>query len=137
MRVVAGGVYALLVTSSNGLWRYEIGDRVEFTSTDPYRIRFAGRTRQYINVFGEEVIVNNTDAALARACARTGAAVSEYTVAPLYMSLDRRGAHECGSWSSTGVPPTRRASLRSSMPRFAPRIRTTTPNARPRSTPCV
>ncbi len=92
--VVAGGVYALLVTSSNGLWRYEIGDRVEFTSTDPYRIRFAGRTRQYINVFGEEVIVNNTDAALARACARTGAAVSEYTVAPLYMSLDRRGAHE-------------------------------------------
>ena len=92
--VEEGGVYAMLITSNNGLWRYEIGDTVEFTSTDPYRIRFAGRTRQYINVFGEEVIVNNTDAALARACAATGARVEEYTVAPLYMSLDRRGAHE-------------------------------------------
>lgn len=92
--VERGGVYAMLVTANNGLWRYEIGDTVEFTSTDPYRIRFAGRTRQYINVFGEEVIVNNTDAALADAAERTGAVVSEYTVAPLYMSLDRRGAHE-------------------------------------------
>lgn len=92
--VERGGVYAMLISSNNGLWRYEIGDQVEFTSTDPYRIRFAGRTMQYINVFGEEVIVNNTDAALARACERTGAVVGEYTVAPLYMSLDRRGAHE-------------------------------------------
>ncbi len=92
--VRAGRSYALLITSNNGLWRYEIGDRVEFTSTDPYRIRFAGRTRQYINVFGEELIVDNADRALAAACAETGAAVAEYSVAPCYMSLSERGAHE-------------------------------------------
>ena len=92
--VECGRTYALLVTSSNGLWRYEIGDRVEFTSTDPYRIRFAGRTRQYINAFGEELIVDNADRALVEACRATGAAVSEYTVAPCYMSLSERGAHE-------------------------------------------
>lgn len=92
--VVCGRPYALLITSNNGLWRYEIGDRVELTSTDPYRIRFAGRTKQYINAFGEELIVDNADRALTEACRRTGAAVSEYTVAPRYMSLDERGAHE-------------------------------------------
>jgi len=92
--VERGRSYAMLITSNNGLWRYEIGDRVEFTSTDPYRIRFAGRTRQYINVFGEELIVDNADRALAAACAATGAAVAEYSVAPCYMSLDERGAHE-------------------------------------------
>ena len=92
--VERGRVYAMLVTSNNGLWRYEIGDRVEFTATDPYRIRFAGRTKQYINVFGEELIVDNADRALVEACRRTGASVSEYTVAPCYMSLRERGAHE-------------------------------------------
>jgi hypothetical protein len=89
-----GVVYALVVTSNNGLWRYEIGDTVEFTSTDPYRIRFAGRTRQYINVFGEELIVDNAERALEAACRETGAEVEEYTVAPCYMDIDRRGAHE-------------------------------------------
>lgn len=92
--VRAGRSYAMLITSNNGLWRYEIGDRVEFTSTDPYRIRFAGRTRQYINVFGEELIVDNADRALSEACRVTGAVVAEYTVAPCYMSLEERGAHE-------------------------------------------
>lgn len=92
--VKCGEVYALLITSNNGLWRYEIGDTVEFTSTDPYRIRFAGRTRQYINAFGEEVIADNADRALERACRETGAVVGEYTVAPCYMSLRERGAHE-------------------------------------------
>ncbi|MCM1151505.1 MAG: GH3 auxin-responsive promoter family protein [Alistipes sp.] len=92
--VRAGGTYAMLITSNNGLWRYEIGDRVEFTSVAPYRIRFAGRTRQYINVFGEELIVDNADRALAKACDRTGAVVAEYSVAPCYMSLRERGAHE-------------------------------------------
>lgn len=92
--VVCGRPYALLITSNNGLWRYEIGDRVEFTSVNPYRIRFAGRTKQYINVFGEELIVDNADRALAEACAHTGAVVGEYTVAPCYMSLHERGAHE-------------------------------------------
>lgn len=92
--VKCGEVYALLITSNNGLWRYEIGDTVEFTSTDPYRIRFAGRTRQYINAFGEEVIADNADRALERACRETGAVVGEYTVAPCYMSFRERGAHE-------------------------------------------
>lgn len=92
--VVCGEVYAMIVTSNNGLWRYEIGDTVEFTSTDPYRIRFAGRTRQFINVFGEELIVDNADRALVEACRMTGAVVNEYTVAPCYMSLETRGAHE-------------------------------------------
>lgn len=92
--VERGKVYAVLITSNNGLWRYEIGDTVEFTSTDPYRIRFAGRTRQYINVFGEELIVDNAEAALAEACRATGAIVGEYSVAPCYMSLRERGAHE-------------------------------------------
>lgn len=92
--VECGRRYAMLVTSTNGLWRYEIGDCVEFTSTNPYRIRFAGRTRQYINAFGEELIVDNADRALVEACRRTGAVVDEYTVAPCYMSLEERGAHQ-------------------------------------------
>lgn len=92
--VRAGETYAMLITSDNGLWRYEIGDTVTFTSTDPYRIRFAGRTRQFLNVFGEEVIVDNAERALSEACRLTGARVEEYTVAPRFMTLDRRGAHE-------------------------------------------
>ena len=92
--VRCGVVYAMLITSNNGLWRYEIGDTVEFTSTNPYRIRFAGRTRQFINVFGEELIVDNAERALHGACEATGAVVGEYTVAPCYMSIDRRGAHQ-------------------------------------------
>lgn len=92
--VEAGKTYAMLITSNNGLWRYEIGDTVTFTSTDPYRIRFAGRTRQFINVFGEELIVDNADKALVEACQKTGAVVTEYSVAPCYMTIDRQGAHE-------------------------------------------
>lgn len=92
--VECGKVYAMLISSINGLWRYEIGDTVEFTSTDPYRIRFAGRTRQYINVFGEELIADNAVQALVETCRQTGAVVGEYTVAPCYMSLRTRGAHE-------------------------------------------
>lgn len=92
--VECGKVYAMLISSNNGLWRYEIGDTVEFTSVNPYRIRFAGRTRQYINVFGEELIADNAEKALLAACRETGAVVAEYTVAPCYMSLRERGAHE-------------------------------------------
>lgn len=92
--VEAGKTYAMLITSNNGLWRYEIGDTITFTSTDPYRIRFAGRTRQFINVFGEELIVDNADKALVEACRKTGAVVTEYSVAPCYMTIDRQGAHE-------------------------------------------
>ena len=92
--VEVGKTYAIIITSDNGLWRYEIGDTVTFTSTDPYRIRFAGRTRQFINVFGEELIVDNADRALVEACQKTGAVVHDYSVAPIYMSVDRQGAHE-------------------------------------------
>lgn len=92
--VQAGETYAMLITANNGLWRYEIGDTVTFTSTDPYRIRFAGRTRQFINVFGEELIVDNAERALLEACRAFGVRVEEYTVAPRFMTLDRAGAHE-------------------------------------------
>lgn len=92
--VRCGEVYAMIITSINGLWRYEIGDTVEFTSTNPYRIRFAGRTRQFINAFGEEVIVDNAEKALEVACEATGAVVEEYSVAPCFMGLNTRGGHE-------------------------------------------
>ncbi len=92
--VEAGRDYALVVTSSNGLWRYEIGDVVHFTSTDPYRIRFGGRTREFINAFGEELIVDNADKALQEVCRVTGAVVSEYTVAPRFMTLGGEGGHD-------------------------------------------
>ncbi len=92
--VEAGRDYALVITSSNGLWRYEIGDVVHFTSTDPYRIRFGGRTREFINAFGEELIVDNADKALQEVCKATGAVVSEYTVAPRFMTLEGEGGHD-------------------------------------------
>ncbi len=92
--VKLGVTYALIITSSNGLWRYEIGDMIEFTSLDPYRIRFAGRTRQYINAFGEEVIVENTDGAIVKACEKMDAVIGDYMVAPKFMSVGERGCHQ-------------------------------------------
>ena len=92
--VEAGRRYAMLVSSCNGLWRYELGDVVEFTSTDPYRIRVAGRTRQFINAFGEELVVENAERAIAAAATAAGAVVGEYTAAPRYMTLHEAGAHE-------------------------------------------
>ncbi len=92
--VAAGREYALLMSSVNGLWRYRLGDRVVFTSTDPYRLRVAGRTKQYVNAFGEELVIGNAEQALLRACFVTGAVVEEYTVAPEYMSAAGRGRHE-------------------------------------------
>lgn len=92
--VQAGRRYAMLISSCNGLWRYELGDVVEFTSTDPYRIRVAGRTRQFINAFGEEVVMENAERAVTVAAEATGAVVSEYTAGPRYMTLHGRGAHE-------------------------------------------
>lgn len=87
-------VYALVITAPGGLWRYLIGDTIRFTSTNPYRLRIVGRTRHYINAFGEEVMVENTDAALQKACAETGALVRDYTVAPIYLEAGQRGAHQ-------------------------------------------
>ncbi len=92
--VRTGCEYAVLMTSANGVWRYRLGDKVVFTSTDPYRLRVAGRTKQYVNAFGEELMIGNAEEALSRACRATGAVAGEYTVAPKYMSASGDGCHE-------------------------------------------
>ncbi len=92
--VQLGVNYAMIISNSAGLYRYMIGDTVEFTSVSPYRIRITGRTKSYINVFGEEVIVDNAEKALRMACERTGAEVEEYTAAPIFMEGKQKGAHE-------------------------------------------
>lgn len=86
--------YALVMSSTNGLWRYVIGDTVKFTSTSPYRMRITGRTRHFINAFGEELIIDNADAALHQACQATGASVSDYTAGPIFMGDEAKGSHE-------------------------------------------
>lgn len=87
--------YALIITTNGGLWRYMIGDTIKFTSLDPYRIQVSGRTKHYINTFGEEVIVENAEDALYYACSATNAIVKEYTAAPVYMESNaKNGAHE-------------------------------------------
>lgn len=92
--VVPGKNYAPVITTNGGLWRYLIGDTVQFTSLKPFRVKVSGRIKHYINAFGEEVIVDNTDQAVAFACQRTGAAVKDYTAAPVYFSEGENGAHE-------------------------------------------
>ncbi|MDC6350046.1 GH3 auxin-responsive promoter family protein [Zeaxanthinibacter sp. PT1] len=86
--------YAILITTNAGLWRYKIGDTVRFTSTDPYRIKITGRTKHHINVFGEELIIENTEEALKTICQKTGAEIADYTVAPIFMAGKEKGAHE-------------------------------------------
>lgn len=86
--------YAVIITTNSGLWRYMIGDTVRFTSLAPYRIRVSGRTKHHINVFGEELMVENTDQAIAKTCQLTGAEVVDYTVAPIFMQGKEKGAHE-------------------------------------------
>ena len=86
--------YAIVITTNAGLWRYIIGDTVVFTSLNPHKIRISGRTRQFINAFGEEVIMDNAEKALQAACRSTHAIVSEYTAGPVYMDSEHNGAHE-------------------------------------------
>ncbi len=86
--------YAMVISTNAGLWRYLIGDTVSFTSLSPYRIRISGRTKSYINAFGEEVIVDNTDRALQAASEETGAIISEYTAAPIYLDDRQSAAHQ-------------------------------------------
>lgn len=92
--VRVGEDYEMIITSCNGLWRYRIGDTVTFTSTKPYRIRISGRTKQYLNVFGEELMVSNTEQALSYACRECNADVGDYTVAPVYMTDREQGRHQ-------------------------------------------
>jgi len=86
--------YAVVITTNSGLWRYLIGDTVRFTSLNPYKIRVSGRTKHHINVFGEELMVENTDQAIAKACQLTQTEVVDYTVAPIFMDGKEKGAHE-------------------------------------------
>ena len=86
--------YAVVITTNSGLFRYLVGDTVRFTSLNPFRIRVTGRTKHHINVFGEELMVENTDQALAKACHVTQAEIIDYTVAPVFMKEKEKGAHE-------------------------------------------
>lgn len=92
--VEVGKNYALIISTTGGLWRYMVGDTIQFTQLHPYKIKVTGRTGHYINAFGEEVIVGNTDAAIAHACEKAGAKINDYTVAPLYFSSGNNGAHQ-------------------------------------------
>jgi hypothetical protein len=92
--VETGVNYVMIISTNAGLWRYLIGDTVKFTSLYPHKIRITGRTAHYINVFGEELIIENAEDALKKACVETNAIVSEYTVAPIFMSETSNGAHE-------------------------------------------
>ena len=86
--------YAVVITTNGGLWRYLVGDTIRFTSLNPYRIRITGRTKHYINVFGEELMVENTDRAIAKTCQMTQSEIVDYTVAPVFMKDKEKGAHE-------------------------------------------
>ncbi|MDR3245488.1 MAG: GH3 auxin-responsive promoter family protein [Prevotellaceae bacterium] len=92
--VETGVNYAMIISTNAGLWRYVIGDTLKFTSLYPHKIKITGRTAHYINVFGEELIVGNAEEALKKTCTETNAIVSEYTVAPIFMSETSSGAHE-------------------------------------------
>jgi hypothetical protein len=92
--VETGVNYAMVITTNAGLWRYMIGDTVTFTSTDPYRIKITGRTKSFINAFGEELIVDNAEKALDIACNKCKAVISDYTAAPVYLEGKDKAAHE-------------------------------------------
>ena len=92
--VEVGRNYAMLISTACGLWRYMIGDTVRFTSKDPYKFVITGRTKHFINAFGEELIVDNAEQGLAKACAATGAQVADYTAAPVYMDAEARCRHQ-------------------------------------------
>lgn len=92
--VEVGKNYAMLITTACGLWRYEIGDTVQFTSINPYKFIITGRTKYFINAFGEELIMDNAEKGLEAACKATGAQVSEYTAAPIYMDANAKCRHQ-------------------------------------------
>jgi hypothetical protein len=93
-QVEKGINYAIVITTNAGLWRYKIGDTILFTSTKPYRIKVTGRTKHFINVFGEELIIENTDKALKIVAKKTKSEILDYTVAPIFMEGKTKGAHE-------------------------------------------
>ena len=94
--VVLGKNYAIIISTNAGLWRYKIGDTVKFTSISPYRIKISGRTKHFINAFGEEVVVENAEFAITKACEATQAIVSNFTAAPIYLSSEQNGTYNKG-----------------------------------------
>ena len=92
--VETGRQYAPVISTNGGLWRYLLGDTIQFTSLNPFRVTVSGRLKHFINAFGEELIIDNTDKAIAIACEKTGAVVNDYHAAPVYFSDDGNGAHE-------------------------------------------
>ena len=98
--------YALVISTNAGLWRYVVGDTVRFTSLAPYRVRITGRTKHFLNAFGEELVIENAEAAVAAASRATGAAVRDFTAAPVWFAADSatsRGGHE---WAVEFADPT-------------------------------
>ena len=92
--VKLGTHYAIVISTTGGLWRYIVGDTIVFTNLKPYRIKVTGRLKHYINAFGEEIIIDNSDAAIAVAAEKTSSVVNDYTAAPVFFSSTRNGAHE-------------------------------------------
>ncbi|MBK6729905.1 MAG: GH3 auxin-responsive promoter family protein [Bacteroidetes bacterium] len=92
--VEVGKNYGLVISTNAGLWRYKVGDTIRFTSTHPFRVQVSGRIKHFINAFGEEVIVDNSDEAVRKACLATGAIIKDYTAAPIYFSGEGKGGHE-------------------------------------------
>jgi len=92
--VIIGKNYALVISTTGGLWRYLIGDTIQFTSKNPYRIKITGRIKHYMNAFGEEIIVDNADKAIAVAAKITNSVVTDYTAAPVYFTENENGCHE-------------------------------------------
>ncbi len=92
--VEVGKNYALVISTNAGLWRYKVGDTIKFTSVDPYRIKISGRTKHFINAFGEELIIENAEAAIAEACRKTNASIENFTAGPKYLERAQKGGHE-------------------------------------------
>lgn len=92
--VEVGRQYALVISTNSGLWRYRVGDTVVFTQKSPYKIRVSGRTKHFINAFGEELMVENAEVAITEACKTTGAMVSNFTAGPVYFDGTEKGGHE-------------------------------------------
>jgi len=92
--VEIGTNYALVISTNAGLWRYIIGDTVKFSSKTPYRFKISGRTKSFINAFGEELIVENAEKAIAETCLKTHAQIKEFTAAPIFMEVGKKGGHE-------------------------------------------
>ncbi|MDW7693998.1 GH3 auxin-responsive promoter family protein [Flammeovirgaceae bacterium SG7u.111] len=92
--VEVGKNYAMVISTNGGLWRYKIGDTIRFTSKEPFRFKITGRTKHFINAFGEEVIIENAEAAITEASKTTGAQVANFTAGPIYLEAGKKGGHE-------------------------------------------